>query len=382
MSGSSNKPFLGHAKQLENFSAENKIPSSQARSLSGHTPHPVGASRALGNSPYELSHVLDHNVENKNLRPPSSQYQKKATQRNKQYKNASIVPAGSVTGRSLTLVITIMCFLACLTAVAVYMINQSANAWLKDLSSEITVQVEHKSNETQKILTEVAEYLKSVKGIKVARPLSIEETVQLLEPWIGKSDAFNKLPIPRLIAIQLDQKEKLDIESVRQDLSQKFEGVFLDDHRQWQRQIRTLTRSLALGGITILLLMTAATTAIIVTATKSSMASNREIIEVLHFVGATDQFIAREFEKHFLRLGIRAGCVGALLAIIIFLSTTVIMENLGGDSSLAAEMHRMFGSSSLDTASLLLMGIVVVIVSALCVLTSRLGVYRILNSRR
>jgi len=42
---------------------------------------------------------------------------------------APIVPAGSVTGRSLTLVITIMCFLACLTAGAVYMMNQSANAW-------------------------------------------------------------------------------------------------------------------------------------------------------------------------------------------------------------------------------------------------------------
>jgi hypothetical protein len=42
--------------------------------------------------------------------------------------NAPIVPAGSVTGRSLTLVITIMCFLACLTAGAVYMMNQSASA--------------------------------------------------------------------------------------------------------------------------------------------------------------------------------------------------------------------------------------------------------------
>src|SRR5262245_12755901 len=57
---------------------------------------------------------------------------------------APIVPAGSVTGRSLTLVITIMCFLACLTAGAVYMMNQSASAWLRDIASEVTVQVEAK----------------------------------------------------------------------------------------------------------------------------------------------------------------------------------------------------------------------------------------------
>ena len=87
----------------------------------------------------------------------------------------------------------------------------------------------------------------------------------------------------------------------------------LDDHRRWQQQIRTITRSFALGGLAILLLVGAATTAIIVSATKSAMASNREIVEVLHFVGATDRFIAREFERHFLRLGVRAGIVGAHL---------------------------------------------------------------------
>ena len=38
-------------------------------------------------------------------------------------------PAGSVTGRSLTLVVSIMCFFACLTAGAVYLINKSAAAW-------------------------------------------------------------------------------------------------------------------------------------------------------------------------------------------------------------------------------------------------------------
>ena len=60
-----------------------------------------------------------------------------------------------------------------------------------------------------------------------------------------------------------------------------------------------MTRSFALGGLAILLLVGAATTAIIVSATRSAMASNREIVEVLHFVGATDRFIAREFEKAF-----------------------------------------------------------------------------------
>ena len=297
--------------------------------------------------------------------------------------NAPIVPAGSVTGRSLTLVIAIMCFLACLTAGAVYMINQSADAWLKDLASEVTVQIEPRDGvTTDQTIRDVTAFLDGTNGIRSTRTLAIEDSAKLLEPWLGKSDALASLPVPRLIAVEIDRTAGLDTEAVRRELAEKFQGVTLDDHRQWQRQIRTVTRSLALGGIAILVLVAAATTAIIVSATKSSMASNREIVEVLHFVGATDRFIAREFEKHFLRLGIRAGFVGAALAGLVFLSMPAAMELLGGGPIMMAELHRLVGVGTLDTAGFVLLGIVVVIIAALCMLTSRLGVYRILNANR
>ena len=59
-----------------------------------------------------------------------------------QSKQAPIVPAASVAGNALTVVIAIMSFLACLTAGAVYMVNQSAQAWVNDISSEITVELD------------------------------------------------------------------------------------------------------------------------------------------------------------------------------------------------------------------------------------------------
>ena len=82
------------------------------------------------------------------------------------------------------------------------------------------------------------------------------------------------------------------------------------------------------------------------------MASNRDIVEVLHFVGATDRFIAREFERHFLRLGIRAGLVGAVCAMVVFLGMPTVMELLGGGAVTTAEMHRLIGTGALDAARL------------------------------
>ena len=214
------------------------------------------------------------------------------------------------------------------------------------------------------------------------RPLSVADSAQLLEPWLGQSDALKSLPIPRLIALEVDRAQPPDLAQIRTQLAAQFKGVSLDDHRHWQQQIRTVTRSFALGGLAILMLVGAATTAIIVSATRSALGSNRDIVEVLHFVGATDKFIAREFEKHFLRLGIKAGLVGALSAMAVFLSLPFVMELLGGGTVTVAEIRRMIGSGTLDVAGYVLLGIVVVVIAALCMLTSRIGVYRILHTQR
>lgn len=291
-----------------------------------------------------------------------------------------VVPPGSVTGRSLTLVITIMCFLACLTAGAVYLINESADAWLRDISNEVTIQIEPKGeSETDTLVKDVTVFLAGQPGVTSVKALSLEENAKLLEPWLGNAEALKTLPVPRLIAIEVDRSSPPDLTAIKAALASQFQGATLDDHRHWQQQIRSVTRSFALGGFAILLLVAAATTAIIVSATRSAMASNRDIVEVLHFVGATDKFIAREFEKHFLRLGIRAGLVGALLAMGVFLTMPAIMEVLGGGTVAVAEVHRLIGTGTLDAAGYVLLAIVVFVIAALCMLTSRLGVYRILR---
>ncbi|MBY0561074.1 ABC transporter permease [Hyphomicrobium sp.] len=295
---------------------------------------------------------------------------------------APVVPPGSVTGRSLTLVIGIMCFLACLTSGAVWMIKESSDAWLNDIASEVTVQVIPQENgNIDKAVADVVGFLQKQRGIANVKALSLDQSAELLQPWLGSTDALKSLPVPRLIAVEVNRTDPPDLTEIGTALGRDFKGASLDDHRRWQQQIRAVTRSLALGGIAILVLVGAATTAIIVSATRSAMASNREIVEVLHFVGATDKFIAREFEKHFLRLGIKAGIVGASCAMLVFICMPAITEMLGGGAVSAVEMQRLIGTGALDSLGYIILGLVVVTIAGLCMVTSRVGVYRILNGQ-
>ena len=58
-----------------------------------------------------------------------------------------------------------------------------------------------------------------------------------------------------------------------------------------------------------------------------------------------------------------------------------IMELLGGGTVTMAELRRLVGVASLDLWGYFLLGIVVLVIATLCMLTSRIGVYRILNSQ-
>jgi cell division transport system permease protein len=295
--------------------------------------------------------------------------------------SSQIVPSASIAGNALTVVIAIMTFLACLTAGAVYMINQSANAWVNDISSEVTVELDPVNTpDIEKKITLVSLFLAKQKGITRVKPLSADDSAKLLEPWLGNTVALSALPIPRLIAVEIDRSNPPDIPLIKKALSQNFEGVTLDDHRRWQAEIRTFTRSAALGGIAVLGLVAAATIAIIVSATRGAMASNRDIIEVLHFVGANERFIGGEFERHFLGLGVRAGLMGAIAAVIAFLLLPVMTHMLGGGIMTAAETRRLIGSGELDLPGYFLCVLVVIVVAFLCMITSRVGVIRVLKA--
>ena len=58
-----------------------------------------------------------------------------------------------------------------------------------------------------------------------------------------------------------------------------------------------------------------------------------------------------------------------------------LMEFLAGGTVTLAEFKRLVGNGVLDAPGYLLLALVVVVIAALCMLTSRFGVFRILNSQ-
>src|SRR2546423_11404957 len=223
-----------------------------------------------------------------------------------------IVPRASIAGRALVAVVAIMTFLASITTGTVLLVSASAAEWQSEVASEITIQVRPlPGRDIERDAAAVTDAMRAQPGIVEIRPFTREESAKLLEPWLGSGLSLDDLPVPRVIVARVQPGTALDLVSLRSRVTQVAPSASVDDHRAWIERMRSMTGATVFAGIGILVLVIIATVISVSFATRGAMAANRPIVEVLHFVGAGDTFIANRFLRHFLRLGLDGGLIGS-----------------------------------------------------------------------
>lgn len=291
---------------------------------------------------------------------------------------SSIVPKHSIAGRALIAVVAIMTFLASLTTGSVMLVRSAAVAWHSEVAREITIQIRPTDGrDIEAEIRRAAEIARNWPGLAEVRPYTKDESARLLEPWLGSGLSLDDLPVPRIIVLRLASGASVDFAALRQALTEQVAGASLDDHRAWTDRMRTMANVSVFAGIVILILVLAATVLSVAFATRGAMATNRPIVEVLHFIGAKGGYIASQFQRHFLVLGLQGGLIGGGLAMVLFalagLAADLSLGTAGGD-----QLAVLFGRFSLGFYGYLAIIAQIVLIAAVTALTSRRTVDRTL----
>lgn len=295
-------------------------------------------------------------------------------------RNASpIVPRGSIAGRALVAVVAIMTFLASITTGAVLLISASASEWQSEVASEITIQVKPLGGRDLARDTQaVTDAIRGQPGIVEVQPYSKEQSAQLLEPWLGTGLSLDDLPVPRIIVARVAPGTALDIVGLRSRVTQVAPNASVDDHRAWVERMRSMTSATVLAGIGILALVIVATIISVSFATRGAMAANRPIVEVLHFVGAGDRFIANRFFRHFLRLGLQGGIIGGGAAMLMFGFSESIASWFSG-TPVGDQFAALLGTFSLRASGYLALAGQAVVIAGITAWASRRTLFATLN---
>jgi cell division transport system permease protein len=287
-----------------------------------------------------------------------------------------LIPADTVAGRALVTVIAIMTFLATLTGGSAVLVREASRDWTATAAREMTVQVKPTAGRNAEgDASKIAQAIRVLPGIDEARVFSREESARLLEPWLGAGLDLGELPIPVLVVIRLNGASSATLTALRERVREISPTAVLDDHRGWVQRLERMAGALVLVALIVLCLVLTAMGLAIAFATRGAMAGNREIVSVLHFVGASDRFIAREFQRHFLRLGLRGAVVGGLASIIVFLLSGWLTSRWSADPA-GEQIEALFGKFQLGGGGYIVIAAIAFMMALLTGFISRNVVYR------
>jgi len=268
-------------------------------------------------------------------------------------------------GRPMPYVIAIMMFVTLVVAAAGLAIANSAAVVRKGVASRYSVQIP----DGAAMAARAEALVKAAPGVTAAQRVPEADVRRTLEGWLGNEASALGLPLPVLIDVEI--AAGADVGIVEQRLSAAVPTARLTSYGE---RLAPLSRSLtalqwlALG---LVVLMGVATAASVVLAARGALDTNRASIEVMHGIGATDEQIARLFQRRIAIDTFVGGVGGAVAGALVLLLVSALSGGVMGE---------LAGGAILGWSDVLLLALLPVAFAALAMAVARVTVLRALGA--
>ncbi|MFT9316449.1 MAG: FtsX-like permease family protein [Acetobacter orientalis] len=229
--------------------------------------------------------------------------------------------------RSLFILVAMMSFLAALTLTGATGARTLSARWAGGAAQLLTIQVSDPDQPApqqvgaptttqqapQTRAQAVLAYLANLPEGTHTHQMSKEELAHLLTPWLGESNK-TALPLPAVIEVRLPEGAEVP-PTLEQTLNTRIPGTVVEHNAEWSSRLRALAASLLACAALALATVGGIATMITALATRTGLATRRDIIEILHGLGASDSYIAGRFAGRTGILALGGGLVGTILAI-------------------------------------------------------------------
>ncbi|MFP6776975.1 MAG: FtsX-like permease family protein [Alphaproteobacteria bacterium] len=229
----------------------------------------------------------------------------------------AVVPLGrDAPSRFLPWVFALMVYLAVLALTGILILHSAVERWQRGEVDTLTVQLMplEDAGEDARIV-KLQELLGAIEGVTEIRVVGKLETIDLIEHWLGAGNVPADLPLPRLVDVDIAPGYGLDAGSLALRLQASLPGVTVDDAKLWLDRLADLGRSLEYLAIAVVVLIGLAAVATVIFTTRMGISIHRNVIELLHLIGARDGYVAAQFQRQAMMLGLRGGVLGIALAV-------------------------------------------------------------------
>lgn len=213
--------------------------------------------------------------------------------------------------RFLPWIIALMVYLAALTLAGSFTLHHTVSAGQAAQIQSFSVHLPHTGETSRETEEKALALVRATPGVASAQIVSTDRIREMVEPWLGKSEALSTLPLPMIIEAKLLPGNVLDDDTLRARLQAIDPGADIDDHKQWIAQFSSFVHLVQWMLFAVALLIMTASAAAVIFACKTSLKIHRSTVSLLHRLGAYDGYIASQFQQHAALLALKGAFVGS-----------------------------------------------------------------------
>lgn len=212
------------------------------------------------------------------------------------------------TNRFLPWIIALMVYLTALTLTSSFALHHAVTVGHAQQIESFSVHLPHAGSETG---SKALALIRETPGVAEAELVDADHIREMVEPWLGKSEALKNLPLPMIIEAKLISGGGMDYPALEKRLQAIAPGVDIDDHKQWVTQFSDFVHRVQWMLFAIAVMIMTASAASVIFACKTSLKIHRNSIALLHRLGAYDGYIANQFQHHAMLLALKGAFIGS-----------------------------------------------------------------------
>ena len=280
---------------------------------------------------------------------------------------------------ALAALLATLLYVCALALLVHFVLGHAADGMDTSIRSAMTVEILSPSSEqadwksADDRLKLVQDRMRKVPGVLKAEAVPMSHMRDLLKPWLGEKISLDGLPIPLLLDVQLDPRARVDKNALNKIIAD-VPGTILDDHGRFMGQLIAFGQSMRNISLSVILISILALVLSSYFAAQATFYMNRDMIEILHLIGAEDNAIAQHTGMSILRLML-VSCSVAL--VFLFLTLILLLKSTSG---LDVSLFPNFDIGFFEWIALILeWGILFCAALLFCLLAARFTVLRALR---
>ena len=217
----------------------------------------------------------------------------------------------------------------------------TVGSWIVDRSASyansFTVNIPASDDANTAAPDKVRAALEKWPGVESVTQVSDASLRTLLAPWLGSGASVTQLPLPTVFDVTLKRNADVDLKALQDKLGALSSGTEIDAHERWiaafssftatVKWLITLLAAIIIGGMGMLIASTS----------RAALKLHARTVQLLHSIGAEDDYITRQFQREAFLMTLRGTVPGCLLAGAAYWAMGHYAESL--ETAMLPSMH-------------------------------------------